>query len=193
MTFEPLPTSAAWRHDGLRDGFEVAFLHADDSGYRLDGHTTAVESGEAWVVRYAIDLDRGWLTRDAEVTAWTFGDEGRVHVQTDGEGHWSVDGVGRPELDGCLDVDLESSALTNTIPVHRLDPAPGGASSAPAAYVRAVGLGVERLEQHYERLADDDGTLRFDYEAPRFDFRCRLLYDAAGLVVDYPGIAVRTH
>jgi hypothetical protein len=54
-----------------------------------------------------------------------------------------------------------------------------------------VHLGVERLEQRYERLQDDDERQRYGYSAPRFEFSCELLYDATGLVLDYPGIAVR--
>jgi hypothetical protein len=190
MTFDPLPESAAWRHKGLRDGFEVAFFRADDHGHRFDGHTTAFEAGHAWTVHYTINLDRRWLTRAAEITAWTSEGEASVHIESGGAGRWSVDGVDRPELEGCLDVDLESSALTNTIPVHRLGLSVGATASAPAAYVRALDLGVERLEQHYTRVPDDS-ALRFDYAAPQFDFRCQLLYDTSGLVIDYPDIASR--
>jgi hypothetical protein len=32
---------------------------------------------------------------------------------------------------------------------------------------------------------------RFDYTAPVFDYRGLLVYDASGLVLDYPGIAIR--
>jgi hypothetical protein len=32
---------------------------------------------------------------------------------------------------------------------------------------------------------------QYDYAAPIFDFECRLVYDNAGLVLDYPGIAQR--
>jgi hypothetical protein len=35
------------------------------------------------------------------------------------------------------------------------------------------------------------GRERYDYTAPAFEFRCELVYDAAGLVLDYPGIASR--
>jgi hypothetical protein len=64
----------------------------------------------------------------------------------------------------------------------------GDAQDAPAAYVRVANLAVERLEQRYTNLGGD----RYDYEAPRFDFRCRLQYDRSGLVIEYPGIAVRS-
>jgi hypothetical protein len=110
----------------------------------------------------------------------------------DASGRWSVDGESDARLDGCLDVDLEASAFTNAFPVHRLALEVGEAADAPAAYVRAADLTVERLEQRYVRVDDDaSGRQRYDYDAPAFDFSCRLVYDGSGLVVEYPGIAVR--
>ena len=50
---------------------------------------------------------------------------------------------------------------------------------------------MERLEQRYTRLPNGDGRPRFDYEAPAFAYRDVIVYDGAGLVLDYPGIAVR--
>jgi uncharacterized protein len=50
--FGQLPPTAAWRHVDAREGFEVAFLQTGDGGYRLDGCTTAVEDGQAWLVGY---------------------------------------------------------------------------------------------------------------------------------------------
>jgi hypothetical protein len=36
-----------------------------------------------------------------------------VTLRADGDGSWVVDGRPAPQLDGCLDVDLESSSMTN--------------------------------------------------------------------------------
>lgn len=113
-------------------------------------------------------------------------------IEADAEGRWTVDGSLVPELTGCLDVDLEASSLTNAFPVRRLALGVGDRSAAPAAYVRALDLRVERLEQQYERLGDAaDGRLRFDYTCPRFHIRCLLEYDRSGIVLAYPGLAVR--
>lgn len=186
------PRFAAWRHRGARDGFEVTFLARLADGYRLQGGTTAVENGAGWMVEYRIELDSAWLTRSAHVRACSESGSREVRLESDGSGSWTVDGVVRPDVQGCLDVDLESSALTNALPVHRLDLDHGHEADAPAAYVRALDLCVERLEQHYVRLDDHaDGGRRYGYRAPAFDFECRLHYDASGLVLDYPGIAVR--
>ena len=75
--------------------------------------------------------------------------------------------------------------------MHRLNLATGEMAQAPAAYVRALDLSVERLEQQYMRMSDQDEHQRYDYSAPAFDFSCHLVYDEAGLVLAYPGIAVR--
>ena len=69
--------------------------------------------------------------------------------------------------------------------------AAGGGAETPAAYVRALDLGAERLEQTYARLPGEPGHHRYRYAAPAFDFTCTLVYDESGLVLDYPGIAVR--
>jgi hypothetical protein len=179
-----LPTAAAWRHEIAREGFEVVFLSTIAAGgLRLEGYTSAVEDGVAWAVRYVIETDATWCTRSAHIHGH-FGR--RVVLHADGEGHWHVDGTPAPELDGCFDVDLESSACTNTLPIHRLELAVGAHAEAPAAYVRAD-LQVERLEQRYERTT----ATHYAYAAPAFAYADTLLYDEHGLIIDYPGIAAR--
>jgi hypothetical protein len=81
--------------------------------------------------------------------------------------------------------------MTNALPVHRMGLQPGARAPAPAAYIRAAGLGVERLEQEYLRIADENPRPLYDYTAAAFNFTARLVYDESGLVLDYPGIAVR--
>ena len=188
MSFSDLPSFAAWRHSESRSGFEVAFLSPDR---RAEGVTAAMEAGEAWTVHYAIESADDWTTKSARVAGRSPAGPHAVQLETDGKGRWRIDGRPAGYLDGCLDVDLESSCLTNALPVHRLGLEVGQGADAPAAYVRALDLGVERLEQHYTRLEDVDAGQRYRYRAPAFDFECELAYDQAGLVLAYPGIGRR--
>jgi hypothetical protein len=187
------PARAAWRHQGLRDGFELVFLGFRADGRRAVGHSVAVEADEAWAVRYDIALGPRWQTERARVSGHSSSAGERVvTLETDGPGAWLIDGEPAPKLVGCLDVDLESSALTNAFPVNRMALEVGAAADAPAVYVRASDLSVERLEQRYVRLDDDAaGRQRYRYAAPAFEFECELVYDEWGLVLDYPGIATR--
>lgn len=81
--------------------------------------------------------------------------------------------------------------MTNAMPIHRMALPVGAAGAVPAAYVRALDLTVERLEQSYARITDETSHQRYDYTAPAFNVSCRLVYDESGLVLDYPGLAVR--
>ncbi|MBO0770013.1 MAG: putative glycolipid-binding domain-containing protein [Actinobacteria bacterium] len=191
MSFLPPPATACWQHREARAGFEVAYFQALADGWRIDGTTAAIEDGQTWVVTYGIQLDATWATRSARITARTARGPRQTLLESDGAGRWHVDGEPARHLDGCLDVDLESSAMTNALPVHRLQLPAGARADAPAAYVRASSLTVERLEQAYLRVTGHDTRQRYDYAAPAFDFTCRLVYGEDGLVLDYPGIAVR--
>jgi hypothetical protein len=191
MSFASVPVTAAWQHLGARTGFEVVYFQARDGGCHIEGWTTATEDGATWAVEYAIQLDSSGATRSARIRGRSpAGFSSRV-LESDGAGRWLVDGQIAPHLDGCLDVDLESSAMTNALPVRRMSLPVAARAPAPAAYVRAVGLGVQRLEQTYMRTPDEATRQCYDYSAPVFDFTCRLVYDETGLVLDYPGIAVR--
>lgn len=191
MQFRDPPARAAWVHQDARRGFEVAFIQPAAGGLRIEGAATAVEEGEAWVVRYAIVLDAAGVTRSAHVTRRSVGGARSVLLEAAEPGRWRIDGEAAPHLDACLDVDVEMSALTNALPVRRLRLVVGQEASAPAAYVRTAHLGVLRLEQTYRRLDDEGAHERFDYRSPAFGFRCVLVHDEAGLVVDYPGVARR--
>lgn len=186
-----LPATAAWRLVDAHDGFEVLFLSRDGEGYRFEGQSTGVEEGQAWSISYVLVVDSGWATRSAELVGRTERGAHRLRLQGDGSGEWRLDGASAPHLDGLLDVDLEGSAFTNALPMHRLGLRVGESADAPAAYVRESDLTVERMEQRYTRLEDDSGRRRFDYESPGFDYRDELVYDENGLLLAYPGIAER--
>jgi uncharacterized protein len=179
-----LPASAAWRHLDARVGFEVLFLRQEDDRYHLDGYATAVEEGEPWGIRYTLVLDSNWATRSAHIVGRSALGEHEIRLENDGAGSWRIHGKPMTQLSGCIDVDLEASACTNALPVNRLRLNVGQAADAPAVY-------VERLEQRYARLPNDGKHSRYTYVAPSFDFRTVLVYDEFGLVIAYPGIAVR--
>ena len=191
MSFLPPPATACWLHREARSGFEVAYFRGQEDGWAVDGTTAAVEDAQTWIVTYSIRLDAAWTTRSARIMARTAAGLRETLLEVDQTGGWLVDGGPAPYLDGCRDVDLESSALTNALPVHRLGLAAGGQADAPAAYVRALDLSVDRLEQTYRRIADEGARQRYDYAAPAFGFTSRLVYDESGLVLDYPGVARR--
>lgn len=186
-----LPAAASWRHHGTRTGFEVVFFAATPGGHRLTGRTTADDGVSMWSIDYAVIVDRAWRTLEARASASTASGETHVTLARDDAGGWRVEGEPRPELHGCVDIDFESSAMTNMLPVRRLAMIEGVPLEVPAAFVRAPDLRVERLEQRYTLVEAAPERVVFHYESSTFGFACELVYDGAGLVTGYPGIATR--
>ncbi|TCC30967.1 putative glycolipid-binding domain-containing protein [Kribbella speibonae] len=187
MELRALPAAGSWTHGGARVGFEVLFV----GDGRLRGRTAAREGEASWYVGYEVVAGGDWATESVVAVSSTVAGEREVVLERGPGDRWTVDGVVRPELDGCRDVDFESSAVTNTLPVHRIPFVPGTTFDVPAAFVQADDLSVIRLEQRYTLISSDEDRHVFHYESATFDFECELTFDASGLVLDYPGIAVR--
>src|SRR5207253_3689198 len=131
-----------------------------------------------YVVRYSIDMDETWRTRAVQVEVENDGRH-RTSLLTDGSGRWSRDAELLPDVDRCLDVDLEWSPSTNTLPIRRLGLAFAQTTVVTAAWVRFPSLEVQRLEQSYERLDER----RYRYRSGRFT--ADLEVDDDGVVLQY--------
>jgi hypothetical protein len=173
-----MPSPTAFRHLGVRDGFEVAWVLPTG---KLRGGSTFIEDGAGHHIAYEVTLAPDGSTRDATIRSLD-----RTVVLARARGTWTVDDVERSDLADCPDIDLESSAVTNALPIARLSLAVGESGRALAAWVRAD-LKIQRLEQTYTRLDER----RYDYVSHYDGFRAVLEYGDDGLVLDYPGIAAR--
>ena len=186
FSFVPVPATAAWHHRAARSGFEVVYFAAHGERCRIEGWATAVEDGATWAVEYAIEVDAAWAARSAAIRGRSAAGFCSTRLEAGGHGHWLVDSKPARRLDGCLDVDLERSVMTNALPVRRLGLPVAAVAAAPAACVRAAGLAVERLERACARTTGEAACLRDDYTAPAFGFGARLVCDGSGLVLDCP-------
>lgn len=174
----------AWR--GPESSYEACAMTRLSAGWLLEGTVVASAAGQPSPVSYRVLCDATWHTRDVRVFAW----EARLPASTprvlalesDGAGHWRVNGEPAPSLDGCLDVDLGVTPSTNTLPIRRLRLAVGGSAHVVAAWVRFPDLEVRSLGQRYTRL--DERLWRYESDT---GFTADLTVDAEGLVVDYPG------
>jgi hypothetical protein len=89
-----------------------------------------------------------------------------------------------PEVEGCLDVDLSFSPITNLLPIRRTELAIGMNVAVRAAWLRFPELLLAPLEQTYERL----GEFQYRYESRNGAFVAVLETNEAGLVTHYPGL-----
>lgn len=137
-----------------------------------------------WAVRYELVLGSDWRARSLEVES-TQG--GSLHLLTDGQGGWTVDGVDRPDLAEAVDVDFRLTPFTNTLPIRRLHPEVGDSVEVDVAWVDSPSLEVSLERQVYTRLAER----RWRFASGDGEFLRELEVDEHGLIVDYPGMFAR--
>lgn len=181
-----MATVVCWREwDG--EGLEHCAYRLDETGLMLEGVVAGTHEG-LYGGHYLVRTDAAVRTRDVRVA---FVGGPALRLLSDGEGGWRDAAAGRslPELDGCVDVDIRITPATNTLPIRRLGLAVGESREIAVAYVPlpdgAGGLRPKRVMQRYTRL---DGEGRYRYEGLDSGFSADIEVDAAGLVLDYPGV-----
>jgi uncharacterized protein len=169
-------------------GSEHTVVHDVDGTIVVDGMVIVAE-GQPLRVHYRLTCDQSWTTQ-------------RLHVDVHGrqsaslvrapDGSWSDDAGPRPDLDGCVDVDISVTPFTNTLPIRRLAMSPDTSTDLRMVYV-LVGppLEVTTSEQRYTHLGLHPGGSLYRYQSG--DFQADLAVDGDGLVVDYPGLWRQEH
>lgn len=171
-------------------GMEHLALIMRNGEAEADGIVLGVENGGAFRLRYTVGCDSRWRVRRVEIN---FVDErGRLSLTADGEGRWfDESGAAVRALEGCVDVDITATPLTNTLPVRRLALKQGESADIRVAYVTIPDLGLAPDEQRYTCLETDAAGGRYRFEQLGSGFTAVLRVDADGLVDDYPGLFKR--
>lgn len=125
-----------------------------------------------------------WQTLSGTVSGRIGRERIGVEVAVDPTGRWRLDGRERPEVAGCIDLDLNFSPSTNLLPIRRLDLPVGGEAPIRAAWLRFPDFTLEPLEQVYRRLGDRT----YRYESGGGRFAADLDVNDHGLVTRYPGL-----
>jgi uncharacterized protein len=179
------PRLVAWeRVDGV--GHSLGRLERTPTGWRCHGIEVLAGPADPLSCWFRVELDEAWHTREVVAGAVAAAGERTLTLAADDRRRWTVDGTARPDLAGCLDVDVAATPLTNTFPIRRLGAlAPGDEVTLSVAWVEVPELRVVRVEQTYRRLPDG-----WEYRDPEHG-PFRLTVDADGLAVSYEDFARR--
>jgi uncharacterized protein len=173
-------------------GVEHVIVSSDATGFRADSQVIM-----AWKdlmrVGYRLECDARWRATRLTVQVTSAEGERALAVAADGAGHWLVDGQPLPALDGCIDVDIRCTPLTNTLPIRRLDWSRGTSHDLDVAFVSVPELTIRPVRQRYTLLGRDEAGHGARYRYESGSFRADLLVDGEGFVVDYPGEWRRLH
>jgi hypothetical protein len=172
---------SAW--GGAEAGLEHLDLVPDRQGMRASGVVIGATERGRFGLSYRLLIDPAWRLREA-ILATTAGRE--LTLRADGSGSWTdADGCALPEIEGCVDIDVEATPFTNTLPIRRLALRADESAHITVAYVSLPDLALSTARQRYTRLS---GTGAYRFESVGSGFTAELTVDAQGLVCEYPGL-----
>jgi hypothetical protein len=187
---ESLDRTVCWAPVG-GSGFEHLQLRAEDGGYVARSIVLGIDDTETpFRLQYKIKTDPAWRARKVWLRAATPFGESAQALRSDGQGNWrNEDGTELPELRDCVDVDITATPFTNTLPINRLQLAPGQSVDIRVVYLTAPSLEISVSAQRYSRRGDAE----IFFESPAHDFTALLPIDSDGLVLDYPQLFRRAY
>jgi hypothetical protein len=181
---------------------ETAVVDLHDDGLRAVGTQLGADP-VPFRVDYRLEAPEGFVTRELELTGTSEGWRRRLILRHDGAGGWDADvtddGEVRggplagelPDLAEAVDIDIQNSPLTNTMPILRHGFQVEGSGDLLMAFVTMPNLRVEASPQRYEHVRATEHGSVVRYISRDGDFRADLELDESGLLVDYPRLARR--
>jgi len=160
-------------------GVELCIVARRHSGWILQGSVLRRFKEGVSAISYCIDVDSGWKTKKAVVEQVLRGKRSVLEVEA-GPAGWLLNDEKVESLRGCVDVDLEASLVTNTLPIKRIRLSKGEKVDLTSAWVRFPSLKVQPLRQSYEKL----GKNRYRYSSAS-GFSSEIEVDGFGLVRRY--------
>jgi uncharacterized protein len=179
------PRALCWRRIMDDKSLEYAVVQPLLAGVELTGTIVSIHNDAPLEVHYRIECGADWLTRTVSIEQRLGLQRSSLSLSSDGSGKWSDHRSGRIDtMTGCLDVDLELSPITNTLPIKRLNLAVGQSEEIAAAWIRFPSLEIVHARQSYERLSDRT----YRYRSLASGFTADIEVDEIGLTIRYQGI-----
>lgn len=155
-------------------------------GVRAQGTVVGVVDGAPVGATYEYRCDRELRTRAVDLTVRGPA-SGRASLSADDPGEWTdARGDPVPELDGCLDAAVASTAFPHALALSRLDLGTGESAETCVARLRLPDASVEPVRRRYARL--DADTYRVA-DLPGGD-PTELRVDADGFLTESPAFAL---
>jgi hypothetical protein len=176
------PVQAFWRRLDT-PGHDAARLEPVGSGWRLYGAAVWAEASAAAALSYELTLDADWRALRGRVQGFVKGRRVARTISREA-GYWTLDGLARPEIEDCLDLDFGFTPATNLPTLRRLGLQIGEAAEFAVAWLDDAAETLTPLPQRYQRT----GARTYAYQSPHTGYRAVLETGATGFAAEYPGL-----
>ena len=167
---------------------ENCLVHSTDHGVEINSVIIGTYQSKIYRVEYEIKTNENWETISFELKSRHSNNTGHLKFESDGKGNWFTNNKKVDQYNGCIDIDIPLTPFTNTLPIKRLNLTQGQEQQIRVIYIDILEGQIKPVRQKYIRRSPTE----YQYENIPNDFEAKITVDDFGLVVDYPGLFVRT-
>ncbi len=167
---------------------ENCVLTTTNSGSEANSVIIGLYDDKIYRFEYQIKADKNWNTTFVQIKSQFDDIKTSITFQSDLKGNWIVDGKHAELFNGCTDIDISLTPFTNTLPINRLKLAKTQKCQIKVIYFNLLKQEIIAVSQSYSVISKDE----YKYENVPNDFEAVLKVDDLGLVIDYPGLFIRT-
>jgi len=137
------------------------------------------------IVEYEVELDNAWTVASVQLKMIAPEPARSIKLTHNRYGEWVDDTLHtRPELDGCMDIDISLTPFTNSLPVKRLCFQPGESHEIKVVYFNLPEFTFYLQRQRYTYQGND----LYKYEGLDTGYSNVITFNPAGFVEHYPGL-----
>jgi uncharacterized protein len=169
-------------------GLEYLYLSCGENKVFADGIVLGVREEIAYRILYQVRCDSMWRVREVFVKSLDENEQ-TINLTSDGLGNWTDESsTVISKFEGCLDVDISVTPLTNTLPIRRLNLNRGESAELKVVYVAVPEMQLSVERQRYRCVERNEAGSKYKFESLDGEFTAIISVDADGLVEDYPNL-----
>lgn len=166
------------------ESLENCIVHYQSQRILVRSCILGIANEQPFKVDYRLSLDHSWRTLNVDVVIQTNNTFTSRQYTTNGRGQWYINNALLPEMEGCEDVDISLTPLTNTLPIRRLNLKTDERQSVNVLYIDVLQRDIRPGTQYYTCLRPD----RYLFETGDGSFKAEIETDEHLWVKRYPNL-----
>lgn len=166
------------------ESLENCIVHYQSHRILVRSCILGIANEQPFKVDYRLSLDHSWRTLNVDVVIQTDNTFTSRQYTTNGRGQWYINNAPLPEMDGCEDVDISLTPLTNTLPIRRLNLKTDERQQINVLYIDVLQRDIRPETQYYTCLGPD----RYLFETGDGGFKAEIETDEQLWVKRYPNL-----
>lgn len=180
-------------HRAEEPGVEHLYLREDTEQVAADGMIVGMIDGHLTRLQYDVQCNPAYQFQSVHVQM-LHPFQQTLTLTRSHDGIWR-DGEQNilPELDAAYEIDLSVSPFTNTLPIRRLKLQRDQPAEILVAFIELPAFAIRPERQRYTLIHTSSEYHTYQFEHLSTAYTQDIRVDAAGFVIDYPGLFQRAH